>query len=73
MSRVTTLQAIAAGVATSAHTDRGIGVEPRATTRTERPGWRSVARIASSSASGDIARHPGMRSTVHADAVRPHP
>src|SRR6185437_4484031 len=39
--------------------------------------WRRAVRMrrwmASSSESGVSARHPGMRNTLHATAVRPHP
>ena len=70
---MTTLHSISTGVAASAVRDCGSGVEPRAMTFTSPVSRRIVVRIALSSADADSVRHPRIRSTVHADAVRPHP
>ena len=52
----------------------GIGAVRLATTCTARgPSSISVRRIATSSSVGVIAFQPGIRITLHAGAVRPHP
>src|SRR6266516_713015 len=73
IERSITTPTIIPAAATSSSFAGGAGVRRAITCIARGPSVTIVQRIATSSAEGVRSRQPGMRSTLHDGAVRPHP